>query len=70
MEMIRVEGGKFLLGNKVECVLSDFEIGKYPLTQSQWHAVMGNNPSFFKGCENCPVENDFLGGLPRLYYSA
>lgn len=33
-----------------------FELGKYEVTQSQWEAVMGNNPSHFKGA-NLPVEN-------------
>lgn len=32
-----------------------FEMGQFPVTQSQWEAVMGNNPSYFKG-ENNPVE--------------
>ena len=30
-------------------------MGKYPVTQAQWQAVMGNNPSRFKG-EKRPVE--------------
>jgi formylglycine-generating enzyme required for sulfatase activity len=35
-----------------------FYMGKYEVTQAQWHAVMGNNPSNFKRCGgNCPVEN-------------
>ncbi len=35
-----------------------FEIGKYEVTQAQWQAVMGGNPSHFKNCGgNCPVEN-------------
>jgi formylglycine-generating enzyme required for sulfatase activity len=32
-----------------------FYMGKYPVTQEQWQAVMGNNPSRFKGAKN-PVE--------------
>ena len=34
---------------------SPFFIGKYPITQTQWQAVMGDNPSYFEG-ENRPVE--------------
>ncbi|MBI5091162.1 MAG: SUMF1/EgtB/PvdO family nonheme iron enzyme [Candidatus Hydrogenedentes bacterium] len=34
-----------------------FWIGKYPLTQAQWMAVMGSNPSFFSGYDNRPVES-------------
>ena len=30
-------------------------MGKYEVTQAQWEAVMGNNPSYFKGSTN-PVE--------------
>ncbi len=47
----------------------NFYIGKYPVTQAQWQAVMGVNPSKFKG-DNNPVENvswddcqDFIKGL-------
>jgi formylglycine-generating enzyme required for sulfatase activity len=37
--------------------LRHFEIGKYPVTQAQWQAVMGDNPSYFKdGGDTCPVE--------------
>ena len=31
-------------------------MGKYEVTQAQWKAVMGSNPSRFKG-DNLPVEN-------------
>jgi formylglycine-generating enzyme required for sulfatase activity len=34
-----------------------FYLGKYPVTQAQWAALMGNNPSEFKGDPNRPVEN-------------
>ena len=30
-------------------------MGKYEVTQQQWRAIMGNNPSYFKG-DNRPVE--------------
>jgi formylglycine-generating enzyme required for sulfatase activity len=33
-----------------------FYLGKYPVTQAEWEAVMGSNPSQFKGRGN-PVEN-------------
>ncbi|MEO8435945.1 MAG: formylglycine-generating enzyme family protein [Pyrinomonadaceae bacterium] len=34
-----------------------FYIGHYEVTQAEWQAVMGNNPSNFKDCGgNCPVE--------------
>jgi formylglycine-generating enzyme required for sulfatase activity len=33
-----------------------FYMGKYEVTQGQWQAVMGNNTSYFKNGENCPVE--------------
>ena len=35
----------------------NFKMGKYEVTQAQWQAVMGDNPSSFKGYENYPVEN-------------
>jgi hypothetical protein len=47
IEMVYVEGA----GAK-----SSFYIGKYEVTQSQWEAVMGENPSHFKGAKN-PVDN-------------
>ncbi len=40
------------------CLSKDFWIGKYEVTQKQWQAIMGSNPSIFKQCGNdCPVEN-------------
>ena len=49
-----------------------FTIGKYPVTQAQWIAVMGNNPSYFKG-DTLPVESvnwmdaqEFIAALNTL----
>ena len=36
-------------------ITKPFYMGKYLVTQEQWEAVMGNNPSHFKGPKN-PVE--------------
>ena len=36
--------------------ITAFAIGKYEVTQEQWHAVMGNNPSSSKG-RTLPVES-------------
>lgn len=63
-EMIFVHGGTFQMGSNNHdsekpihsVILPDFEIGKYPVTQKLWKEIMGRNPSHFKGCDNCPVE--------------
>ena len=55
IDMILVEGGTFNReGNRV--TVSDFYIGKTEVTQAQYQAVMGTNPSHFKG-NNLPVES-------------
>lgn len=60
-EMVLIKGGAFQMGDKhiaapVHSVtLSDFEIGKYPVTQKLWIDIMGKNPSSFKG-DDLPVE--------------
>jgi hypothetical protein len=36
--------------------VSDFYIGRFEVTQKEWVAIMGDNPSNFKDCDNCPVE--------------
>lgn len=66
--MINVEGGTFIMGATVydgECdndeqpshrvTLSSYSIGETEVTQALWEAVMGSNPSTFKGNSH-PVE--------------
>jgi formylglycine-generating enzyme required for sulfatase activity len=38
--------------------VNDFYIGKYPVTQAQWKAVMGDYPPelYNTACDDCPVE--------------
>jgi len=36
--------------------VKDFFIGKYEVTQKEWQEIMGSNPSYYKGCSSCPVE--------------
>jgi formylglycine-generating enzyme required for sulfatase activity len=65
LEMVYVPGGSFLMGsNEVsyeqpihQVTLSAFHIGRYPVTQAQYQAVMGKNPSHFKGNDRYPVES-------------
>jgi formylglycine-generating enzyme required for sulfatase activity len=66
-EMVAIKGGCFMMGSpdtekdwrddekQHQVCVDDFAIGKYEVTQKQWQAVMGNNPSKFKG-DNLPVE--------------
>lgn len=70
MPFVFVKGGTFTMGATSEqrsdaldnerpkhsVTLSDYYICKYEVTQALWRAVMGSNPSYFKG-DNLPVEN-------------
>ena len=38
-----------------QVTVSSFSIGRYEVTQAEWEAVMGENPSYFQG-DNLPVE--------------
>jgi len=80
---VLVQGGSFNMGCTSEqqgcdsdekpvhrVTLGSYYIGQYEVTQAQWRAVMGNNPSNFKGCDQCPVEqvswNDVQDFIRRL----
>ena len=71
IEMVSLKRGCFTMGSprgeqrrdfdekqhKV-CFKRGFNIGRYEITQQQWQAVMGRNPSSFDDCgADCPVEN-------------
>ena len=85
-DMVRVDGGIFNMGldkgfdntagtNESPAhsvTLDGYYIGKTEVTQALWQAVMGTNPSNFKG-DNMPVENvswkdcqEFIGKLNVL----
>jgi formylglycine-generating enzyme required for sulfatase activity/uncharacterized caspase-like protein len=68
LEMVKIPGGRFLMGSPETEAKRDayespqhyvdvpeFWMGKYVVTQEQWQAIMGNNPSCFEG-KNRPVE--------------
>jgi formylglycine-generating enzyme required for sulfatase activity len=65
-EMVVLPAGRFTMGSEkfdprhamhAVTVAQPFALGKTPITQSQWRAVMGNNPSGFASCgDTCPVE--------------
>ena len=86
IDMVRVEAGTFTMGATAEMkntedsekpthrvtLTNDYYIGKYEVTQALWQAVMGDDPSYFKG-DNLPVEavtwddcQEFIGKLNRI----
>lgn len=52
---VLVEGGSFHNGTS-NVTVSSFYLDKYELTQADYQAVMGTNPSYFSGNPNNPVE--------------
>ena len=86
IEMVKVEAGTFMMGATPEMekphdnekpahqvtLPNDYYIGKCEVTQALWQAVMGDNPSYFKG-GNLPVEcvswddcNNFIKKLNQM----
>jgi formylglycine-generating enzyme required for sulfatase activity len=71
IDFIAVESGCFLMGSPTTelervdderqhkvCLTKPYLLGKYEITQGQWEAIMGNNPSHFEKCgSRCPIES-------------
>ena len=69
IDMVKVEAGTFMMGATSEMkdpyddekpvhqvtLTNDYYMGKYEVPQALWEAVMGSNPSKYKG-DNLPVE--------------
>jgi formylglycine-generating enzyme required for sulfatase activity len=67
VDLVLVQGGTFEMGSNEginyadekpthSVTVSSFYIARQLVTQVQWQAVMGNNPSTNQ-CDSCPVEN-------------
>jgi formylglycine-generating enzyme required for sulfatase activity len=69
IQMVSVPGGTFLMGSplsetgrdqdegpQTEATVQNLSIDKYEVTQAQYRAVMGSNPSSFKG-DDLPVDS-------------
>jgi formylglycine-generating enzyme required for sulfatase activity len=71
MEFVKLPPGLFLMGSPAnewqrgnnespqrEVIINyEFYLGKYEVTQEEYEKVTGANPSTFKNCPRCPVEN-------------
>ncbi len=84
LEMVLIPAGTFTMGSPSDergrhsnegpqhevTISQNFYMGKYEVTQAQWEAVMGSNPSYFGGKPNNPVEqvswNDCQTFIDRL----
>jgi formylglycine-generating enzyme required for sulfatase activity len=80
--MVEIPAGTFYMGSpeneenrysdespQHQVSVPSFFIGKYPLTQAQYQAIIGNNPAYFKGA-NRPIEcvswNDAVAFCEKL----
>ena len=83
MEFAGVPAGSFVMGSPADelgrhpgewqrevRISKGFWMGKYEVTQREWEAVMGSNPSHHQACPRCPVEQvswhevqEFIGRL-------
>jgi formylglycine-generating enzyme required for sulfatase activity len=70
MHFVRIPAGIFTMGSPSDepgrdsdegpqhqvTLTKSFYMQKTEVTQAQWEAVMGSNPSFHTGCPTCPVD--------------
>lgn len=70
LNMIRIEAGEFVMGSPLTetgrfddeaqrhvTINNDFFMSDSTITQAQYEAVMGKNPSYFEDRPDCPVES-------------
>ena len=65
--MVKIPSGSFSLGCSEQCSednspplkvnIKQFYLAKYEVTQEEYEAIMGSNPSTYDDCKKCPVEN-------------
>ena len=78
-QMVFVEGGTFTMGSPAgvgenderpqhQVILSNYSIGKYPVTQAQWIAVMGTNVRQQRDMTNPTLSLAGEGGNYPMYY--
>ncbi len=68
MEFVLIPAGEFDMGTPLNGtgwnikegpvhrvnISRPFYLGRYEVTQKEWKDIMGENPSYFKGCPDCP----------------
>jgi len=66
IDLVYIPPGQFTMGSnkfpdekpiRKVTIKDGFWIGKFEVTQEQYQKVMGTNPSYFKDCPRCPVQN-------------
>lgn len=71
MEFVKIPSGMFTMGSPANewqrdknespqrdvTIGYEFYLGKFEVTQEEYEKIVGVNPSNFKGCPRCPIEN-------------